>query len=395
MKRRDILTSLGAGLAATLTGCSTAVKTGYKLEKGCEPATTTPLWGQRSATRTGASFVDRPVPVETNATVGVVNVGGTNPLDTASEAPVLAGSHAITPTANGLAAHDRTTGERQWTSSLPEETGVSTTPVIACGLVIAATSNGSTYVLDLETGEQVGTIPVKGGTRPECSPVLSGSTLLVPGDGVTAYDLEAGETLWSEDPDNSVVGVCADDSFAYVTYRTAVEPGSLSLDLQSGGTEWTLNDPSAFDTPPAISNGLLYAVTNAQELVCVSAADGMVEWRHSLPEKGYARPAIAGEQVAVNAGQGDQARVFDTETGDELTTVKTGGSYTQPVFTEDALMVAGRDAGLVVLERSSLEISTHHSSVGHVASQISVGTNEAFYVPAPSGGLHHVAFEGR
>lgn len=393
MKRRDVLTSLGAGLAATLAGCSTAAKTGYKLEESCEPATTTPLWGQRSATQTGASFVDRPVPVETNATVGVVNMDGTDPLDTASEAPVLAGRHAITPTANGLVAHDRTTGEREWTSSLPEETGVSTTPVIACGLVIAAASDGSTYVLDLETGEQVGTIPVTGGTRPECSPVLSGSTLLVPGDGVTAYDLEAGEILWSEDPDDSVVGVCADGSFAYVTYRT--EAGILSLDLQSGDTEWTLDDPAAFDTPPAISDGLLYAVADGSELVCVSEADGTVEWRRSLPTKGYARPAIAGELVAVNAGQGTKVRVFDAETGDELTTVETGESYTQPVFTEDALMVAGRDAGLVVLERSSLEVSARHSSVGHVDSQLSVGTDEAFYVPAPSGGLHHVTFDGR
>ncbi|NEU58769.1 PQQ-binding-like beta-propeller repeat protein [Halorussus sp. MSC15.2] len=192
-----------------------------------------------------------------------------------------------------------------------------------------------------------------------------------------------------------MVGVCADGSFAYVTYRTAVEPGILGLDLQSGDTEWTLNGPSAFDTPPAISDGLLYAVADGSELVCVSAADGTVEWRRSLPEKGYARPAIAGELVAVNAGQGEQARVFDAGTGDELTTVKTGESYTQPVFTEDALMVAGRDAGLVVVERSSLEVSARHSSVGHVDSQISVGTDEAFYVPAPSGGLHHVAFEGR
>jgi len=394
MKRRDVLTSFGVGLATTLAGCSTAAKTGYKLDESCDPATTTPLWGQRSATQTGASFIDRPVPVEATSTVRAVNRGPTEPLDTASEAPVLTGSLAVLPTADGLVANDRTTGERQWTSSLPEETGVSTTPVITCGLVIAAASNDSTYVLDLETGEQVGTIPVTGGTRPESSPVLSGSTLLVPGDGLTAYDLEAGETLWSEDPDDSEVGVCADGSVAYVTYRTEVEPGLLSLALQSSDTEWTLNDPAAFDTPPVISNGLLYAVSDSQELVCVNAADGTVEWRRSLPKRGYAKPAIAGNQVAVNAGRGNQARVLDAETGDELTTAETGESDTQPVFTEDALMVAGHDAGLVVLNRSSLDVSARHQSVGHIDSQLSVGTEEAFYVHEPSDGLHHVAFDG-
>lgn len=396
MKRRDVLTGLGAGVAATLAGCSTAAQTGYALKESCDPAATSPLWGQRSALRTGASFVNRPVPVEAAASVSAVNTGGNDdPLDGASEAPVLAGDYVVTPTSDGLVAIDRTTGERQWTSSLTEGAGVSTTPVITCEVVIAAASEDSTYVLDLATGEQVGTIPVTGGARPESSPVLSGSRLLLPGDGVTAYDLEDGETLWNEDPNDSVVGVCADGSLAYVTFRTDVDPGFLAFDLESGDREWALKDPAAFDTPPAISDGLLYAVTDAQELLCVRAADGTVEWRQSLPETGYARPAIAGDLVAVNAGQSSHARVFDADSGDELTTVETGVSYTQPVFTEDALLVVGRDSGLVILKRSSLDVSARHPSVKNVDSQLSVGTEEAFYVPAPSGGLHHVTFDSQ
>ena len=393
MNRRTYLATLGTGLAATLAGCSSLASTsGFHLGDDCDETADAALWGQRSATNTGASFVDRSVPLEGTASVGVINQGGSDPLDAASEAPVLAGSHAITPTVSGLVAHDRTTGEREWTFSLPEGEGVSTTPVVTCGLVIAATSYNDTYVVDLETGEQVGTIPVEGGTRSECSPVLSGYTLLLPGDGVTAYDLEAGETLWSQDPPDGVIGVCADGSLAYVTFRTDVEPGFLAFDLESGDREWTLNDSAAYDTPPAISGGLLYAVTDAQELVCVSAAGGTVEWRRSVSGNGHARPAVAGDQVAVNAGQGEQTRVFDADTGDELTTVETGVSHSQPVFTEDALLVAGSDVGLLVLDRSSLDVAARHPSVGYVDSQLSVGTEEAYYVPAPGGGLHRVEF---
>lgn len=391
MDRRTYLTSLGGGLVATLAGCATAAKSGFELGDGCEPTAQTALWSQRSASRTGASRVDRSLPVE-SVTVEALGRPGDDPLATASAAPVLAGTFAITPTLQRLVAHDRATGQREWTFSLPEDEAVATTPVVACGVVIAATQYNDTYVVDVETGEQVGTIPVTGGIRSGCSPMLSGSTLLVPGDGVTAYDLEAGETLWSEDPGDSDIGVCTDGSFAYVTYRTEAEAGILSLDLQSGDTEWALDDPAAFNTPPAISDGLLYAVTDAQELVCVSAADGAVEWRRSVSGNGHARPAVAGDQVAVNAGQSQRARVFEAETGDELTTVETGVSYTQPVFTEDALLVVGRDTGLVVLDRSSLDVVARHPSVGYVDSQLSVGVEEAFYVPAPGGGLHRVAF---
>lgn len=392
MDRRTYLGTLGAGLVGTLAGCSSlATTSSFELGDDCDQRADTTLWGQRSATRTGRSAVDRSLPVESDATVEALGSSTNDPLATASAAPVLAGGYVVTPTLQGLVAHDRATGERGWTFLLPEGEGASTTPVVGCGVVVAATSYNNAYVVDLETGEQVGTIPTSGTVLPENSPVLSGSTLLVSDDGVTAYDLRAGETHWS-DGTPGVEGLCADDSFAYVTYGSGIEPAVQAIDLESGDPEWTLNDPAGFDTPPAISDGLLYAITDAQELVCVSAASGEVEWRRSLPAKGYARPALSNGLVAVNAGRGERVTVFDADAGNELASVETGGSRAQPVFTDDALLVEGRDAGLVVLGRSSLDVAARHPSVGYVDSQLSVGTEEAFYVPATSGGLHRVEF---
>lgn len=392
MDRRTYLATLSAGVIGTLAGCSSLSSTSsFALGDDCDETAGTALWAQRSASRTGRSAVDRSLTVESTATIHAL-ADGTDDLETASAAPVLTDGYAVTPTWRGLVAHDRTTGEREWTFSLPEGEGIAMTPVVACGVVIAATQYNDTYAVDVESGEQAGKIPISGSPTPECSPVLSESTLLFPDSDMTAYDLEAGATRWSNDPPDNENGACADSSFAYVTYTTEYEPGMQATDLESGDTEWTLDDPAAFDTPPAISDGLLYAVTETPELVCVSAADGRVEWQRPLPEESYARPAIAGGQVAVNAGQGEHARVFDAETGDELTTVETGVSYTQPVFTEDALLVVGRDVGLVILERSSLEVSARHSSVGYVDSQLSVGTEEVYYVPELEGGLHRVEF---
>jgi outer membrane protein assembly factor BamB len=394
MNRREFLTGLSAGLIGTLAGCSALARTsGFQLGDDCDEAPDATLWGQRSASRTGRSAVDRSVPVRSTSSIRALG-DGSDGLKTASAAPVLTDGYAVTPTLYGLVAHDRTTGEREWAFSLPEGEAIAMTPVVTCGVVIAATQYEDTYIVDLESGEKAGTIPVSGGVKAESSPVLSGSTLLFPSGGMTAYDLQAGETLWSEDPPDAEKGACADESFVYVTYTSEYDPGIQAVDLESGDTEWTLNDPAAFDTPPAISDGFLYAVTDTPELVCVNAADGTVEWRQSLPEKGYARPAVAGNKVAVNAGLGEHARVFDAETGENRTSVETGTSYTQPVFTRDALLVVGYDAGLVVLERSSLDVSARHPSVGYVDSQLSVGTEEAFYVPATSGGLHYVTFDG-
>ncbi|MDH5021840.1 outer membrane protein assembly factor BamB family protein [Halobacterium rubrum] len=394
MERRRLLANLGAGIAMTVAGCSSlTTASSFQLDEDCDQTPASTLWGQRSAGRTGRSAVDRSVPVKSTATLHALGDGTDDPLASASAAPVLTGKYAVTPTFGGLVALDRTTGEREWAFSLPEDEGVATTPVVTCGVVIAATSYSNTYVVDLETGEQVGTIPTSGTVLPENSPVLSGSTLLVSDTGVSAYGLQAGETHWSDDT-RGVEGFCADDSFTYVTHGKGIEPAIQAIELETGDVEWALNTSAGFDTAPAISNGLLYAISNTQELVCVSAADGTVQWRRQLRRNGYARPAIAGDQVAVNAGQSEQSRVFHAETGDELTTVETGVSYTQPVFTEDALLFVGRDSGLVVLERSSLDVSARHPSVKNVDSQLSVGTEEAFYVPALSGGLRHVTFGG-
>ena len=62
------------------------------------------------------------------------------------------------------------------------------------------------------------------------------------------------------------------------------------------------------------------------------------------------------------------ARVFDTVTADKITTVGTDESYTQPIFTEDELLVIRGNMRLVIFNRSSLEISAHYPSVSNVNS---------------------------
>ena len=132
---------------------------------------------------------------------------------------------------------------------------------------------------------------------------------------VRAFDAKSGKKLWTqdltpEDQDSDKArggGVAYDDGHIYV----ATGFGDVhELDASTGKILWTTHAIVPFRASPTASNGLVYAVTSDNQMLCLSQKTGEILWRHrGITEAAgiltATSPAVAGSFVIAPYSSGE------------------------------------------------------------------------------------------
>ena len=151
---------------------------------------------------------------------------------------------------------------------------------------------------------------------------------------------------------------------------------------------WAWEGGEAFDSSPAIVDGVVYVGTATGELIAVGLADGKLRWRYKAGEAiGESSPAVANGRVfigdligvvhAVNVADGKPIWTFKTQSEIKSSPVVVGdvvlmGSYDGKLYGLDA---ADRQAAVGVHDR---ELRARHAVRRRTASRTSPAATKCF-----------------
>jgi outer membrane protein assembly factor BamB len=230
----------------------------------------------------------------------------------------------------------------------------SNSPVVARGVVYAASGEGAIHAIDLLTGKERWAATVAGSVS--ASPLLVGGLLIV-GDEtgvVHALSADGGSPAWTATTDGEITGSPAaiGDDIVVATmgshaYRIVAATGAIVWSVDVGGS--TRRSVTADDTTAFLGIG--------GELVAVDLVDGTVRWRTAVATSGdvgtptvadgliYAATGIGGEPsdtgvVAVDAATGTVRWTYQSPTQETI--------YT-PAVADGRAFVLGHDKRLVAL----------------------------------------------
>ena len=260
-----------------------------------------------------------------------------------------------------LVALDAETGGEVWRQRL-EGTG-SGAPTIVDGLIYLTSGDDRGWALDAENGRllwQVTASPdvnnVLGAPAPA---VADGLAIFAFGSGeVQAVFRRGGLRRWdasvSGERPGAALGAVGDVTAPPTVSGNSVYIGNLSgrtvaLELQSGARRWTL-DEGAFGNVVAAGDSV-FLVSDQNQLMRVSAADGSRVWAVDLPKfvnrkprrraevVAHHGPILAGGRIIVASNDG-LIRSFDPTSGALLESVEIpGGASSQPVVAGGVLYV--------------------------------------------------------
>lgn len=234
--------------------------------------------------------------------------------------PVVADDSVVVGGDDGtLSAFDRSEGSELWAATLPHpDPEMYSQPTVAAGTVLAPTQVGLA-AFDRSTGDRrwyyetglaVGRHPA----------VADGTVYATGGDAyVHAVDVETGErTWWTKTPEPLAAAPAVDDGTVYA----GTEAGTvLALDAATGEERWR-SDVAGGVERLGVDGGHVYVGTR-RSLIALDAGAGAVCWRNGGFRASYAggfaaTPDRVYATLAAGSGStGDALAVLDPATGEE------------------------------------------------------------------------------
>jgi outer membrane protein assembly factor BamB len=188
--------------------------------------------------------------------------------------------------------------------SVPTQDNVVTRPVVAGGIVVFGSEDGTVYGVDADDGKVVWAHDA--GSPVAASPALVDGVVAIGADSgaVTGFDPATGKVRWTHSSGGAVDAAIAPASHGFVVADWA---GNVSLlDAKTGAARWetTVLGGTAVHGEPAIVNGRVVVVAEDGGLAAVDARTGKPAW--VVKHRGYAGwPAAVGDNVVVGRDNGD------------------------------------------------------------------------------------------
>lgn len=224
-----------------------------------------------------------------------------------ASAPVARdGTVYVTQRDNSLHALEARTGQLKW--SYKSGGWITASPVVVEDVVYAGSWDGSVYALKAATGEQIWRHRTEGEVS-EPLKVLGGFVYLVADDQVVALNALSGELVWAQRLDGHA-------SFSPLLDGPVVFVGSLTgvlyaLDASTGDILWQHKASSesysisaeggqVLDqtfSEPAVSNGIVYLVTDSGTVRALDSTNGGMVWEHQILPGVSHPPVLDGDTI--------------------------------------------------------------------------------------------------
>jgi outer membrane protein assembly factor BamB len=218
------------------------------------------------------------------------------------ETPFLSFLNKFNPKNNKLIALDLSNGETIWEDSVVLPAGSFSSPAIGEDAVFVGCQNmwgGSLFAFDIESGEELWN--ASAGIIEKSSPVYGDGKVFVSSNvqqnltsssvnQIIAYDAEDGKELW-----NITIG---ESRKASIINRPFL-----------GGSFYEMIDRVAPISTPAYSDGMLFVLTPAGNILALNADSGKENWSYTISDGSVApyfvtSPIVVGDYVYIVTGKG-------------------------------------------------------------------------------------------
>jgi eukaryotic-like serine/threonine-protein kinase len=236
--------------------------------------------------------------------------------------------------------------------------------VVAAGLVIVGSGDGSVYALDAASGRQ--RWRVRTGGRVRSSPAVVDGTVYVGSFDGVFYTLDArtGAERWRYATEGASL---ASQRYGYdrrsIQSSPAVAGGTVYVGSRDGhlyalgASDGTLKWRYAHDatswaiSSPAVRDSVVFeGSSDAHFFHAIRAGDGTELWRVETDHSVWSSPVVAGSLVYMAEGAYDGAglgaiHALDAATGEERWSYRTGGGVLSSPAVGDGMLVVGSDDG--------------------------------------------------
>ncbi len=229
-----------------------------------------------------------------NTTASVSNINGS---------PVVAGGvvYAAT-TEDQVLALDAATGARIWDvkPNGGRGSGFLSSPTVAEGKVFAASVNHRLYALDAATGAVLWSFQTEGHNS-STPAVVDGTVYFGSRDGnVYAVDANTGTLRWKVRYGSNILATFQSspavlDGTVYI--GTNNDRRVIALNAATGALRWSFRANGIVMSSPAVANGVVYAGSSGGSVYGLRATNGQRVWSASLGGEVHSGPVVAQGKV--------------------------------------------------------------------------------------------------
>ncbi len=242
---------------------------------------------------------------------------------------------------------DAETGEVVWrfeTKGKPSGRGSSSTPCLADGKVFAALSE-NLYCLEATSGEEVWRAPLAGKSGPASSPLVSGDSVFLQQNRLSAFDIKTGTERWSN---LEVKGANTSPAIWNGTILCNSQKDFMGVDAVTGETTW--KRPGGGDATPVVSGDhvIVTSKTEGKNLIAYKLSEAGPEelWSHAFLALRYGSSPIIFENAVYHLGS-EHHLCLDLDSGKILWERKAQSSISSPLLADGKLLVYENRGGFV------------------------------------------------
>ncbi len=263
-----------------------------------------------------------------------------------TSSPVLADGVIYFGSDDGnLYAVHQENGEEVW--RFHSEKPINSSPAISNGVVYFQSKDGFTYALDTKSGE----IKWKADTGPDrfidydymsSSPTIQDEIVYIGGGNGKLYALNAntGAEMWSVEalgtnPIRSSPAVAGD-----TVYFTA-ESKLLALDAKTGKEKWFYQSNALIRSSPSVGDGIVVFGDNSSTIYAVDSETGVEKWKYRILYYWVVSTAAIANGMVYIAGDDSYLNALDMKTGEVKWRFKTAGEtiWSSPALIGDVIYI--------------------------------------------------------
>jgi outer membrane protein assembly factor BamB len=237
-----------------------------------------------------------------------------------STSPAVADAVAYFADQSGtVAAVDVQTGEQLWSRSVGGGSGIDSSPAVDMavdgGLVFVGTESGSVLALKAVNGHTVWSTSL-GTSAIESSPAFVGGVLYVGSDAGGAYAIneKTGVIVWQVNLGSSVQSSPSVDASANLVIVGDAAGDVTALSTATGATQWSFSTGGAVVAAALISDGAVYVGSESDHFYGLKETTGSVLWADATSGSITAAAALLGSKLIVGDSKGDEYSIT-TENG--------------------------------------------------------------------------------
>ncbi len=284
-----------------------------------------------------------------NSTENVLNSGTVSGIDLdwsfttggiVSSSPVVAnGVVYVGSEDHKVYARNASTGAQLW--SFTAGGAVKSSPAVAGGVVYVGSDDSKVYALSTSTGESLWSFTT--GAMVESSPAVAGGVVYVGSDDGKVYALNAatGTQLWSFTVGQPVLSSPAVANG--VVYFGSWDLKVYALNASTGGLIWSFTTGFFVQSSPTVANGVVYIGSRDNKVYALTASTGALLWSFTTGGAVFSSPAVENGTVYIGS---DDAKVYalNASTGAQLWFAPTGFKvWSAPAVANDVVYIGSGD----------------------------------------------------